>query len=290
MEGDGIVPVVGAISRLKSSLDHLKPSEKRVASWILENPVHASSLTVRELAKLSKSSQSTVIRLCHTLQFKSYLDLKLSVVADLSSQSERQVAFAEITPGSPFHAVMGELQQSLTSSIQRTLSGLTEEALKTVSALIHQNGRILAFGCGASAVVAKDIQQKFQRLGCNIWAVEDFHTAATMTAQFGPHDLLLAVSYSGHTSDVLEVAKIARQRGANIVVITQYGVSHLQNLATVVLPVAASEVPIRVGASGSLLGSLAVVSSVLVYYVNRYPETSAASLSTTRASVASHLQ
>lgn len=284
------MPVVGALNRIKSGLDQLKPSEQRVASWILENPVHASSLTVRELAKVSKSSQSAVIRLCHTLQFKSYLDLKLSVVADLSPQSESTFGFAEITPGSPFHAVMGELQQSLASSIQRTLSGITEEALRTVSSLIHQNGRILAFGSGASAVVAKDIQQKLQRLGCHIWAVEDFHTAATLAAQFGPNDLLLAVSYSGRTLDVLEVAKIVDQRGANIVAITQYGVSPLQDLATVLLPVAASEVAVRVGASGSLLASLAVVSSVLVYYVNRYPETSVASLNTTRATVASHLR
>ena len=285
-----MVPVVGALNRLRASLDQLKPSEKRVALWILENPVHASSLTVRDLAKFSTSSQSTVIRLCHTLQFKSYVDLKLSVVADLSSQSQSQFSFAEITPQSPFHSVMGDLQQSLAHSIQRTLSGLTEDALKSVSDLIHQSGRILAFGCGASAVVAKDVQQKFQRLGCNIWAVEDFHTAATITAQFGPHDLLLAVSYSGHTSDVLEVGAIVRQAGASIVAITQYGVSPLQELATVVLPVAANEVPVRVGASGSLLGSLAVVSSVLVYYVNRYPEASASSLSTTRASVGSHVK
>lgn len=284
------MPIVGALDRIKAGFDHLKPAEQRVASWILTHPSHASSLTVRELAKVSQSSQSAVIRLCHTLQFKSYVDLKLSVVADVSRGPETTFDFAEITPDSPFHSVIEELQKSLVTSLVQTLSGVTEESLENVSTLIHDSRKILVFGSGASAVVAKDIQQKLQRLGFSVWTGEDFHTAATIAAQFGPKDVLIAVSYSGRTTDVLEITQIVYARKSNIVAITQYGESPLQALSNVILPVMANEVAVRIGASGSLLASLAVVNSVLVYYVNRYPESSVSSLNTTRAALASHLK
>lgn len=288
-KGGSPVSGAGGLNRLRQAIGQLNTAERRVAEWILANPTQMSSLTVRELARHSQSSQSAVMRLCQRLQFKGYPDLKMQVLADIiRSETPTSFAFTEIKPDSPFHARLADLQQSLVSSIQMTLSGISIELLQTVSDLIHPEARILAFGSGASAVVAKDIQQKLQRLGYAVWAAEDFHTAAVLATQFGPKDLFFAVSYSGRTTDVIEVARIMDQQQVNVVAITQYGVSPLRDLATLVLPVNANEATTRVGATGSLAASLAVIDSVLLYHVNRYPESSAAQLQRTRKIVGSH--
>ncbi len=281
--------VAGGLNRIRQGVEHLNPSEQRVAEWILENPKRLSSLTVRELAKLSKSSQSAVMRLCHALQFKSYPELKLSIIGDLiRAESTNDIVFSEINPDSPFHAHMEELQHSLISSIQMTLSGISIEALAQVSDFLRMDARVLAFGSGASALVALDIQQKLQRLGYAVWAAEDFHTAAILATHFGPNDLFFAISYSARTTDVIEMTKLMASQGVNIVAITQFGTSALHELAAVVLPINANEVTVRVGATASLAASLAIVDGVLLYHVNRYPDASAALLQRTRAAVASH--
>lgn len=62
-----------------------------MVSWILTNPAHPSLLTVRELAKASQSSLSAFIRLCHTLQFKSYVyssRLTIDEIDDLGGRLE----------------------------------------------------------------------------------------------------------------------------------------------------------------------------------------------------------
>ncbi len=285
------MPVTGAIERIRQNLDRLTPSEGRVAAWILANPAQCMSFNVRELATASQTSQSAVIRFCHTLQFKSFPDLKMSIVADLSQdQQETPFAFSEINPSSPFHAIRMDLEHSLVSSIQNTLRGVREDTLDQVSQLIVHSQRILVFGSGASSVVALDIQQKLQRLGYNVWASADFHTAATLAAHFTTQDLLIAVSYSGRTTDVLEIAEIVHRNRGEVVAITGYGLSPLGQSATVSLPIAASEVSVRVGATSSLLASLAVVNTLLLYLVNKYPESALASLKSTRDVVSTHLK
>ncbi len=280
-----MMPITGAIERIRQNLDRLKPSEKRVALWILGNPSHCTNLNVRELADLSHTSQSAVIRFCQRLQFKSFPDLKLSIVADLSQTHQ---SFSEINPDSSFHIIRSALEESLVVSITNTLRGVREDTLERVCQYIAASRRIVAFGSGASAVVAMDIQQKLQRLGYNVWATPDFHTAAILLANFDPSDLLIAVSYSGGTKDVLEVAQWVRRHDGVIISITGYGLSPLSELSTLTLPISASEVPLRVGATASLLASLAIVNSVLLFLVNKYPERSVATLANTKEAVASH--
>lgn len=181
------------------------------------------------------------------------------------------------------------LEESLVTSIKNSLRGVREDALEQVCQLIVSSRRIVAFGSGASAVVATDIQQKLQRLGYNVWATSDFHTAATLLAHFDPADVLIAVSYSGGTTDVLEIAQWIHAHGGPIISITGYGLSPLGDLSTAVLPIVASEVPLRVGAAGSLLAALAIVNSLLLFLVNKYPERSVAALSQTKNAVASHV-
>ena len=287
--GYRLMAISGGLNRLRQGVEQLNPSERRIAEWILNNPTRISSLTVRQLAHFSESSQSAVMRLCKALQFKSYPELKMSIVSDvIRSESVGGMVFSEINPDNPFHAHMEALQRSLVSSIAMTLSAISMELVKTVSDLLSQDPKILAFGSGASGLVAEDIQQKLQRLGCGVWAAHDFHTAAILASHFGPHDIFFAVSYSGRTEEVLEITRLMIGQGVTVIAITKFGPSPLRDLAQVVLPVNADEVTIRVGATASLAASLAIVDGVLLYHVNRYPEKSMRLLQRTRSVVASH--
>lgn len=282
------MPALGALDRIRQGLPALADSEAKVAEWILRNPERLLRMTVRDLAATSAGSQAAVTRLCKSLQFRGYLDLKMGVMADLSQRDFADALFSEIAPESPFRASLEMLQESSVRSVQNTLQGLREEELSTVSDWIHGSGRILVTGAGASAVVAKDVQQKLMRLGYNVMFAEDFHSALTVASLLAADDLVIAISYSGRTTDVLEVVQVSKARTDRIVAITGYGRNPLSGTSTVALRVAAIEPQVRVGATSSLLGSLTVVDSLLLYLVNRYPQEAKDRLTTTRSAVRSH--
>ncbi len=288
LSGGEQVPALGALNRIRQGLPALAGSEAKVAEWILRNPERLLSMTVRDLATMSAGSQAAVTRLCKSLQFQGYLDLKMGVMADLSQRDYADAMFSEIAPDNPFRASLEMLQESSVRSVQNTLQGLREQDLSTVSDWIHTSGRILVTGAGASAVVAKDVEQKLMRLGYNVTFAENFHSTLIVASLLGAGDLVVAVSYSGRTTDVLEVVQVAKARTERIVAITGYGRNPLSTAASVTLRVAAIEPEVRVGATSSLLGSLTVVDSLLLYLVNRYPEQAKDRLTTTRSAVLGH--
>ncbi|MDF2670765.1 MAG: RpiR family transcriptional regulator, partial [Paenibacillus sp.] len=75
----------GGLVALRAILDQLKPSERKVAVYILENPKEIVKYSVQKLAELSGVSEATIIRLSKTLNMTGYQDLKLRVAGDLTS-------------------------------------------------------------------------------------------------------------------------------------------------------------------------------------------------------------
>jgi DNA-binding MurR/RpiR family transcriptional regulator len=60
-------------------LGNLKPSEKKVAGYILSNADKLSDLSIIQLAKISKTSETTIVRFCRTLGYKGYQDFKIKI-------------------------------------------------------------------------------------------------------------------------------------------------------------------------------------------------------------------
>ncbi|MDC7127181.1 MAG: hypothetical protein PQJ46_16575, partial [Spirochaetales bacterium] len=67
-----------ALAKIKSQLLSLSKSEKTVALWFIENPEKIRSLSMAEIATICNVSDTTVLRMCRTIGFKGFTDLKIS--------------------------------------------------------------------------------------------------------------------------------------------------------------------------------------------------------------------
>ena len=78
----------------------LPPSEKKVASYILENPTQAIKMTAVELGEASHTSSAAVIRLCKSLNFSGVQELKLRIAGDLqhAKTEDRDIEANEALP------------------------------------------------------------------------------------------------------------------------------------------------------------------------------------------------
>jgi DNA-binding MurR/RpiR family transcriptional regulator len=107
--------------------------------------------------------------------------------------------------------------------------------------------------------VAQDNYQRFLRLQIPSSACADPHILASIAANLSPSDLLLSVTYSGETRDIIEALETARRRHAATITLTSVPRSSAARLSDVVLLSAASR-KARAGETvASRVAQLAVV-------------------------------
>ncbi|MGG1660072.1 MurR/RpiR family transcriptional regulator [Brevibacillus sp. NRS-1366] len=274
----------GGLVSLQAILDELKPSERKVAGFILAHPEDVVKLSVQKLAELSGVSEATIIRLARSLNMKGYQELKLRIAGDLNKQTAMG-SYQEIMMEGSVESIMQAVSWNNIQSIQDTLSVLSnEEVKKAVDALSHAR-KIDVYGVGASAVIADDIRQKFSRI--NLWceAYSDFHAQLTSAVTLTDKDVVIGISYSGQTEDIIQSLTEAKQQGATIITLTKFGPSPVADLANIRLFTSSVEKSIRSGAMASRIAQLNVIDILFITMVSRKQEEVIPLLEKTRLAV-----
>ena len=74
-----------ALLRLREACASLSPAEQQIARFITDNPEEATLLTVRELAQRTFTSPSSVVRVCRSVGFDGYKELRRALVGELAA-------------------------------------------------------------------------------------------------------------------------------------------------------------------------------------------------------------
>jgi len=106
------------------------------------------------------------------------------------------------------------------------------DSVAAAIALLADARRIEFYGAGGSGIAALDVQHKFFKLGVPSVAYSDPHTYTTSAALLGAGDVVVAISNTGRTRDILDAVKSALDGGAKVIAIT-HGNSPLARMASV---------------------------------------------------------
>ena len=242
---------------LRSSYNSLTRSEQKLADYILKNPSDVMHMTMSELADATSSADATVFRFCHKLGFSGFQGMKQALAGDLFSPAESlsQEVSADDTP----QDITRKVFQDMIDALQETRKMLNYEALEQSIELISRANRLDAYGYGGSSVVAQDVAHRFVRFGLDVHAYSDPHLQATSASLLKPEDVVIAVSHTGASRDLIKVLEIARERKAKIILVTSYVKSPVTKLADVVLTGLARETSYRSEAMASRLVHLAIL-------------------------------
>ena len=107
--------------------------------------------------------------------------------------------------------------------------------------------------------MAQDIAHRFMRFGMDVHAYSDPHLQIASASLLKPEDVVIAISHTGASIDLLKVLEMARSRGSKIILITSYLKSPATKLADVVLTGMARETNYRSEAMASRLVHLAIL-------------------------------
>jgi len=248
----------GGLVILTEMLPSLPPSEKKIASYIIENPQEAISLTANELGKRSATSGAAVIRLCKSLNLKGFQDLKLRIAGDLQKTDER--GFSDIEPNESIVSVIEKMTNNSIQTIRETAELLSVDELEKAIEVVRNARKIHFIGVGASSIIAQDAQQKFLRINKTAYAFADIHMAATQVANAEAGDVVVGISFSGETKEVARVLQLAKEKQATTISLTKYGSSCVTNYADIKLYTSVTkETTFRSGATSSRIAQLQVI-------------------------------
>ena len=267
------MPISGGLAMIKSVINDLPESEKKIAAFILYNPNAVLTMTAAELGDASSTSSSAVIRLCKSLNLSGFQELKMRILGDLNSLHE--ASYSDIKKNDTIKSIVQSLRNNAIKSIDETLQFLNEETLKICVNLIDKADTILIYGMGASFLAAKDAQQKFIRVNKSCYAMEDTHLNATMIANLDKNDLVIGISTSGETRETIKLIELASLRDINTIGITKYGKSTLGKLSKYNLYTPSSiETPFRSAATASRMSQLYIIDVLFMCYAtSKYDST-----------------
>lgn len=220
-------PVAGLnmLERIKASIPALPPAEQRVARLLLADPRTFATLPVGELAQRSAVSKPTVVRFCRSIGYDGLSDFKLKLAGNVNEGVpfvHRAVAdddkAGDLVVKVVDNAVAGMLRYR-SAAAPHAIEG----AIAALAAAGRDGRRIAFYGVGNSGIVAQDAQHKFFRLGVTAAAVSDGHVQVMSATMLKPGDCAVIISNSGRSRDLLDVAGIARGKGATVIVITASG-------------------------------------------------------------------
>nr|WP_314270608.1 SIS domain-containing protein [uncultured Kingella sp.] len=274
------------LSKISEQLDSLSAAERKVAEAALAEPKWFVHAAVAEIALRAGVSQPTVIRFCRTLGYKGLPEFKLALSASIS-QSGLPYVHAELNTDDDMGNVMEKVLGNTAASLLGARRSLKESELENAVSWLASARRIEFYGVGNSGIVAQDAQHKFFRFGISAVAYSDAHIQLMAAAVLAPQDVLVAVSNSGSSIEILDAAGIAKKNGARLIAITHPD-SPLAHIADCVLATAVQEDANLYTPMVSRLLQLAVVDILAIGLALRLGETASLQLEKGKLSVRSH--
>ena len=265
---NGTAPAL--LLRIKNMIGQMSKAEKKVASFILENPNDVISFSVASLAEASGVSDATVIRTCKTLGFSSYQAFKVSLAVDIVTPI--QAIHEDISPGDSTADIVDKVFRGNKYALDCTQSALNIEKLEEAADIIKNASRVFIFGLGNSHSVALDLQHKLMRLGIEAQAHTDSHLQTITAVNAHEGDVVFAISHSGSSSDIVDAAKLAKKNNAKIISLTNIGVSPLSKIADISLFTISNETKYRIVALSSRIAQLAIIDSLYTIIACHCPE------------------
>ena len=234
--------------------------EALIADLILEKPKKVSRMTINEIADTLGMAPSTVFQFTRKLGYTGFREFHNDL---LTEEFDPEVSIHEnVQPDDDALNIARKVFASSTKSLQDTSSLLDRARLDRASRLLLNARMVSFFGVGGSNVVAYDAYHKFLRSPVHAQYGMDIHIQRMQAALLEKDDCAVVTTHSGLTKDALDLARIAKDAGANVIAIASYPSAQLDELADVLFVSASEETGYRSESLSSRIAQLAIIDSL----------------------------
>lgn len=237
-------------SQILAMLPALTPVEQNLAEQVMADPAGAARSTITALAQRCGTSTTSVTRFCRALGLSGYADLRLALAAETGTSQSwawAQDLGTDIEPADSMDTVIAHLVKADLQVIQETASQLDRGSLNEAVDALSNARRVEIYAVSGSAAIATDLCLRMRRIGHQVSVWSDVHDALTGAALADERDVVVGISHSGETKEVIEPFAVAARNGARTVAVTNFPRSTLAESADLVLLTTGRELTFRTG-------------------------------------------
>ncbi len=225
-------------TELKSNYEFLTRIEKILANLILGDPQKFITYSMAELSDISGVSQGSINNFSKKFSSSGFSALKLKIAENLSEYNEKP--FAVIDKSHSINAAMELKIEENIAAFRNALELNDEVSLKSASDKIMAASKIEIYGVFQSAIVAKDFCYNLIQLGIPATFVDDTLMCAVSASMLDKNDLVIAISSTGQTKEIIDAVNIAKKNNVPIIAVTSNKSSLLARMSDNVLLAASS--------------------------------------------------
>ncbi|KHT60202.1 transcriptional regulator [Photobacterium gaetbulicola] len=243
---------VDIVSRITERFSQLRDAEKKVAMLVIDDLAAASGYSITQMAEEAGVSEATITRFAKAVGCKNVRDLKLKLAQSLAIGQR-------FIHESPDQSGIQGVYESIKNVININRKVVNEQDVATAVDMLQSARQILAIGMGGgSTMLSQELQFRLFRLGYPVTAYNDGLLARMVASTADANDVMVVISATGYTPEVVEPASIAKQYGLKVIAITPKE-SPLAEVSDLVLPVVTKETDFIYKPSASRYAMMALI-------------------------------
>ncbi|MFJ8072046.1 MurR/RpiR family transcriptional regulator [Peribacillus sp. NPDC096447] len=255
------------ILKLKNKISELTETQRRVADYIIKNPVDVAFLTVDQLAGIVGTSTTTIMRLTFSLNYSGYTEFQKGLQELLRNRAAPQIRLEANLKDLNESDLWIRSAESQLNNIQSTVEMISTESLNKTVEMIVSAERIFCTSVRSGLPVAQHLTFGLNRLlgNCEL-IVADLSDWVDKGINFTSKDLVIATSFPRYARRIVEFAMTAKDNKAQIISITDSYSSPLVKYSDLVLPCNSSSIAFHNSPIASMLVADYLVSAIAINY------------------------
>lgn len=219
-------------------------SQKAVIDYIFTHTAQIRTMTIRQIAQASYTSNATLIRIAHKLGYEGWEAFK---DAFLKEQDYLSSHFQDLDANLPFaktdstRTICSKVVELKKEALADTASLLAEKDLEAVCQILESASHIYILASNNTRILGQLFALKLGRIDKKV-LVPEVHGEIKYTTWLQEKGAaVIAISYSGETDTILSLARKAAQAKTPLIAITSIGDNSLTGLADISLRICTRE-------------------------------------------------
>ena len=252
------------IENIKHNFEELFPAEKKTAQYILDHLEEVTLLNISQLAKKAHASEASIVRMAKHLGYNGFFQMRLLLSNDVAQKDSDMLNNAPLLTSEKIFSACANRIRSLSSFI-------STNDLLCAAKLICEARMCHIIGAGNTIPIASDLGFRLQRNGQSCMYSSLPEQYFNNIALGDSSDLVIAISRSGASTQVLKALSLAKKKEMKILVITADPNSQIMDFSDAILQINdTNEMHDQNVRADSHLLELAV-NDALIYVIKNYP-------------------
>ncbi|MDO5410234.1 MAG: MurR/RpiR family transcriptional regulator [Lachnospiraceae bacterium] len=193
--------------------------EKKIANYILQHHKDVVNMTISELSEASGTSVATVSRFCKKCNVDGFHHLKIGLAKEIVENDLDMSVSNTISRNDMAQSLQNILANKM-EELKQTVSLIDTEQLNKILDCIQKAGVVQLVAVGNTIPAALDGAFKFNEIGIRAVAGTIWETQLAFSLSLKKGDVMIAISNSGESRQVVKMVKAAKKQGATTIGIT----------------------------------------------------------------------